>query len=117
MTPLVLVLVLLACDPPAALPASAVDVRPPPIGSLVQSGSVRGFLARPGVETPPTPAELRLVDDLDAAAKDAALASAGAGLVVLAIPDGTDAHQAHDYLSGMPSTGTVTQTCTRAECP
>jgi hypothetical protein len=110
-------LTLLACEQPAALPATAVDLRPPPIGNLVQAGAVRGFLARPGEESPPTPAELRLVDALDPAAKDAALATAATGLVVLAVSPDIDPELAQAYLAGMPSTGHVTRTCVRRACP
>lgn len=109
--------VLLACEQPAPLPTTAVDTRPPPIGRLVQAGPVRGFLARPGTETPPTPAELRLVDALDPATKEAAMADAGAGRVILAVTPDIDTDRAHAYLDGMPSTAPPTRTCRRATCP
>lgn len=108
---------LLACEQPAPLPPSAVDMRPPPFGRLVQSGPVRGFLARPGESSAAAPAELRLVDALGPATREAAFETAATGHVVLAIAGDIDPERAHAYLDGMPSTGAVTQTCLRAVCP
>lgn len=108
---------LLACERPAALPETAVDTRPPAVGRLVEAGPVRGFLARPGAESPPTPAELLLVEALDADAKAAAIEIAEAGGVALAIPPGVDLDKARAYLAGMPSTGPLTERCLRSHCP
>lgn len=108
---------MLACERPAPLPQTAVDTRPPPLGHLVQAGAVRGFLARPGEERPPTPAELRLVDALDEPAKQAALRTAADGVVVLAITPDIETERAWRYLDGMPSTGALTRTCSRETCP
>ncbi len=109
---------LLACtDPPAALPPSALPDRKPPIGRMVRTGAVQGYLASPAALTEPLPGTLVLVDTLDEAGKAAARTRADAGTVVFVVLPTVDADAARAYLDGLPSTRGVTVACERAVCP
>ena len=112
-----LLVLLLACSTPPALPASAIEDETPPTGRLVAAGPVRGFLASPGPSGPAVPAQLRLVRVLDGPTKAAVLATAATGMVVLAIPPEVDTARARAYLAGMPKTGPISERCDREACP
>lgn len=108
-----------ACTPtPAELPPPR-EARPQASGARVRHGAVQGFLARPRLGSPPHPAVLVLASALDEATKNAGLAAATDGAVVLVVPAAVEAEPARAYLAGLPDTDPerLTVRCARASCP
>ena len=101
-------------EPPLPLPEPE-QMLWQPKGRMVAATDLRGFLVMP--QSTPAPGVLVLVDVIDDAEREAALALAGAGEVVLLLPPQTLQERGEQYLNDLPSTRGLHTLCKRARCP
>ena len=86
-----------------------------PKGRMVAAADLRGFLVMP--EQHPSPGVLVLVDSIDDAEREAALALAAAGEVVLVLTPQTSLERGEQYLNDLPSTRGLRTLCKRSRFP
>jgi hypothetical protein len=82
---------------------------------MVAANDLRGFLVMP--QHTPSPGVLVLVDAIEDGEREAALALATAGEVVLLLPQQTPLARGEQYLNDLPSTRGLRTLCKRARCP
>ena len=118
MTILTLCVGVLACGQEASLPESRLGQLAEPSATMVRSGAVIGYLARPPQLRSDQPAEVWAVPELTSSVRASALSAASDGVVVFAVGPDTAPPAAKRYLMGT-SLGLMPASiqCVGARCP